>query len=106
MFCRFCTIPDTLGPLCMDGHALDARADLTSTQLKVAQSDWQVLIRGAHVGYIDWDEFERNQVTLRQSATGFGSLARGTVLAKAMDCYKGESFAGCAEIACACATRR
>lgn len=55
------------------------KADLTSTQLKVAQSDWQVLIRGAHVGYIDWDEFERNQVTLRQSANGFGSLARGTV---------------------------
>ncbi|MCE4547380.1 MULTISPECIES: recombinase family protein [unclassified Caballeronia] len=55
------------------------KADLTSTQFKVAQSDWQVLIRSAHVGYIDWDEFERNQVTLRQSANGFGSLARGTV---------------------------
>lgn len=44
-----------------------------------SESDWQVLIRGAYVGYIDWDEFERNQVTLRQSANGFGSLARGTV---------------------------
>lgn len=55
------------------------KADLTSTQLKVAQSDWQVLIRDAHIGYIDWDEFERNQVTLRQSANGFGSLVRGTV---------------------------
>ncbi|MFX1716103.1 recombinase family protein [Paraburkholderia sp. A1RO-5L] len=55
------------------------KADLTSTQLRVAQSDWQVLIRDAHVGYIDWDEFERNQVTLRQSANGFGSeLVRGT----------------------------
>lgn len=55
------------------------KADLTSTQLRVAQSDWQVLIRDAHIGYIDWDEFERNQVTLRQSANGFGSeLVRGT----------------------------
>jgi DNA invertase Pin-like site-specific DNA recombinase len=55
------------------------KADLTSTQLRIAQTDWQVLIRDAHVGYIDWDEFERNQVTLRQSANGFGSeLVRGT----------------------------
>ena len=62
------------------GRTRSARkVDLTSTRLRVAQSDWQVLIRDAHVGYIDWDEYERNQVTLRQSASGFGSqLVRGT----------------------------
>lgn len=32
------------------------KADLSSTQLKVPRADWQVLIREAHVGYIDWDE--------------------------------------------------
>jgi len=53
------------------------KADLTETQIKVAQSEWQVLIREAHAGYIDWEEFERNQITLRQSSTGFGFDGRG-----------------------------
>jgi excisionase family DNA binding protein len=28
------------------------------------REDWQVLIQNAHPGYISWEEFERNQVTL------------------------------------------
>jgi hypothetical protein len=31
-----------------------------------------VLIQNAHPGFIDWDEFERNQATLKQNLTGFG----------------------------------
>ena len=40
-------------------------AKLKPVQLRVQKSDWQVLIPDAHVGYISWAEFERNQVTLR-----------------------------------------
>ena len=34
---------------------------------------WMVLIRDAHVGYISWEEFERNQVMLKQNLAAYGS---------------------------------
>lgn len=49
------------------------------TQLKVARSDWQVFIRNAHAGYIDWDEYERNQITLKQNVSGFTQCSRGSM---------------------------
>lgn len=70
------------------------KADLTSTQLKVPQSDWEVLIREAHVGYIDWDEFERNQVTLRQSATNFCDGARGAMPREGVGLLQGRVICG------------
>lgn len=36
------------------------------------REDWHTLLRGMHPGYIDWDEFERNQQTLRRSALAYG----------------------------------
>ena len=38
-----------------------------STALKVDRENWQVLIQKAHPGFIDWEEFERNQATLKQN---------------------------------------
>lgn len=52
-------------------------ADYKHHQLKVEQENWKVLIRDAHVGYLDWEGFERNQVTLRQHAGGFNAGVRG-----------------------------
>jgi len=52
-------------------------AALKHVQLAVKQEQWQVLIRDAHPGYISWDEFERNQITLRQNAFGFSQGLRG-----------------------------
>jgi hypothetical protein len=46
-------------------------------QLRVRRSDWQVLIPDAHEGYIPWAEYERNQVTLEQNASGFSPGLRG-----------------------------
>ena len=54
-------------------------AQLQPTQLKVAREDWQVLIPDAHIGYITWEEFERNQKTLQRNAGGFGNGKRGSV---------------------------
>lgn len=54
-------------------------ANRAARVLKVAREDWQVLIPNAHVGYIAWEEFERNQVTLRENVAAFSPDARGTV---------------------------
>jgi DNA invertase Pin-like site-specific DNA recombinase len=51
----------------------------STTQRKVARQDWPVLIKDAHPGYITWDEYERNQVTLRDNTCAFSAGARGTV---------------------------
>lgn len=41
-------------------------------------AEWDVLIKDHHAGYIGWDEFERNQKTIANNATGMTSaLARG-----------------------------
>ena len=53
-------------------------ASLKPVRRTVAREHWPVLIRDAHVGYIGWEEFERNQETLRQNATAFGLCARGS----------------------------
>lgn len=36
-----------------------------------------MLIRDAHPGYIPWDEFERNELTLQRNAVGFSTNLRG-----------------------------
>lgn len=53
-------------------------AQLRPVQREVKQQDWPVLIREAHEGYIDWSEFERNQLKLRQNL-GFSPGERGTM---------------------------
>ncbi len=52
-------------------------AQLQTTVKKVAREDWSVLIPEAHVGYISWEEFERNQSTLHRNRTGFISGEQG-----------------------------
>jgi DNA invertase Pin-like site-specific DNA recombinase len=55
-------------------------ADLKATvQRRVAREEWTVLIRDAHPGYLSWEEFERNQVTLKQNLAAYGAGSRGSV---------------------------
>jgi DNA invertase Pin-like site-specific DNA recombinase len=43
-------------------------------------TEWDVLIKDHHEGYIGWEEFERNQRVIADNATGMGSaLAKGAV---------------------------
>ncbi|MER8760251.1 recombinase family protein [Mesorhizobium sp. M0976] len=51
-------------------------AKLKSVQLRVAKSDWEVLIPEAREGYISWAEYERNQTTLNRTPPAF-LLERG-----------------------------
>jgi len=52
-------------------------ADLKQVQVQLKRECWQVLIRDAHPGYISWDEFERNELTLQRNAVGFSTNLRG-----------------------------
>ena len=45
----------------------DGKAQYT----KLVMEEWQVCIPEAHAGYIDWDEYCRNQETLENNRTGF-----------------------------------
>jgi hypothetical protein len=38
-------------------------------------TEWDVLIKDHHAGYITWEEFERNQGVIANNATGKGSAA-------------------------------
>ena len=43
-------------------------------------SEWDVLIKDHHEGYITWEEFERNQRVIADNATGMGrAIAKGAV---------------------------
>lgn len=54
--------------------------DLKSkTRLRTAPRDWTVLIREAHPGYIPWEEFERNQITLRENLGSYTVTRRGSL---------------------------
>ncbi len=65
-----------------------------NTQIKVAPKDWQVLIPGAHPGYIEMEEFERNQVTLKENAGGFVKSARGSVPREGVGLLQGRVVCG------------
>ena len=45
---------------------------------KVDSEQWHALVRDAHPGYIEWDEFERNGQQLRRSALAYGVENRRT----------------------------
>src|SRR3989442_1591780 len=48
------------------------QADGRLRQERLPREQWQVLIRDAHPGYISWEEYERNEQQLRQSAKALG----------------------------------
>jgi DNA invertase Pin-like site-specific DNA recombinase len=46
---------------------------------RVERSDWEVLIRDHHEGYIGWDAFERNQRLINDNANGKSWASSGAV---------------------------
>ena len=43
---------------------------------RVSREEWEVLIRQAHAGYIDWDEYEQNQSRLHGNCQAYGADRR------------------------------
>lgn len=70
------------------------RGGRSAHAVKVDRADWQVLIREAHPGYIDWDEFERNQITLQQNVTAFSSANRGRMPREGIGLLQGRVICG------------
>jgi DNA invertase Pin-like site-specific DNA recombinase len=69
-------------------------AALQPTQVKVPQDQWQVLIPEAHVGYITWEEFERNQQRLQSNAGAFAEGRRGSVPREGVALLQGRVLCG------------
>lgn len=69
-------------------------AKLKSTQVKVPREQWQVLIPDAHVGYITWEEFERNQEILQCNAGAFAHGGRGSVPREGLALLQGRVICG------------
>ena len=47
--------------------------------LRRARSEWEVLIRNHHDGYITWADYERNQQLIADNANYHGATARGAI---------------------------
>ena len=69
-------------------------AELKQVQLELKREDWLVLIRDAHPGYISWDEFERNELTLRHNAAGFSEGLRGGAPREGLALLQGRVLCG------------
>ena len=69
-------------------------AALKQVQLQLKRENWLVLIRDAHPGYISWDEFERNELTLQHNAVGFSSNLRGGAPREGMALLQGRVLCG------------
>jgi DNA invertase Pin-like site-specific DNA recombinase len=70
-------------------------ADLVSRRtLRIARNDWPVLIKDAHPGYIDWEEFERNLATLRANNDSFRTGSRGRMPREGSALLQGRALCG------------
>jgi DNA invertase Pin-like site-specific DNA recombinase len=70
-------------------------ADLKSTaQVNVPREQWMVLIHNAHPGYIGWEEFERNQTTLKQNLAALGAEGRGALPREGVALLQGHVLCG------------
>ena len=57
---------------------VDNGRKLVRRGVRRSPTEWDVLIKDQHEGYITWEEFERNQRVIADNATGKGSaIARG-----------------------------
>lgn len=58
-------------------YALRQKVDGRRYQVKRPREQWISCIRGAHEGYIDWEEFERNEALLRENNWQHATQPRG-----------------------------
>jgi DNA invertase Pin-like site-specific DNA recombinase len=76
------------------GRTRSVRTAKRSCARKVPREEWQVLIPQAHPGFIDWEEFERNQLILRGNASGFGQGGRGSMPREGVGLLQGRVLCG------------
>ena len=69
--CRILRNPRYAGAFVYGRRRTEPQADGTTRCRSVPREEWQVSIQNAHAGFIDWDEYPRNQATLAGNATAF-----------------------------------
>jgi DNA invertase Pin-like site-specific DNA recombinase len=69
-------------------------AQFKMRQMGVPQAEWQVLIQGAHPGYISWEEFERHQATLRGNVLCYSAGLRGQLPRQGSGLLQGKVLCG------------
>jgi DNA invertase Pin-like site-specific DNA recombinase len=74
--------------------ATDAGVNKSAHVLKVAREQWQVLIRNAHPGYISWEEYEHNEITLKQNTAGWSAHGRGRLPREGLALLQGRVICG------------
>ena len=62
---------------------------------RVPQEEWEVLIREKHAGYIDWNEYERNQRHLRDNCQAYGTDRRKSPPREGPALLQGLLICGC-----------
>jgi DNA invertase Pin-like site-specific DNA recombinase len=62
---------------------------------RVPQPEWEVLIRDKHAGYIDWDEYERNQRRLQDNCQAYGKDRRKSPPREGPALLQGLLICGC-----------
>ena len=69
--------PRYAGAFVYGRNRVQRRGDGTGRVRVVPMSEWEVCIPDAHVGFIDWEEYRRNQATMASNAQAFlGSGSR------------------------------
>jgi excisionase family DNA binding protein len=59
--------------------SVEAGRKLVTRSIRRPQSDWEVLIRDHHEGYISWETYEHNQHVINGNANGKGERVPGSV---------------------------
>jgi len=62
---------------------------------RVPREEWEVLIREKHAGYIDWDEYERNQRRLQDNCQSYGADRRKSPPREGPALLQGLLICGC-----------
>ena len=68
---RILSNPRYAGAYVYGRKQVERRADGTQIRHVVPMEDWRVRILDAHVGFIDWEEYLRNQATLASNRAAF-----------------------------------
>lgn len=61
---------------------------------RLARDEWKVFLPDSHPGYLTWDEFESNQLTLRTNAHGYGWDRRRSVPREGVALLQGLAICG------------
>ena len=65
--------------------------------VSLPREQWPVLIKDAHAGYIDWEQFEENQQRLKHNQQAHAFSAKAGRPGKARPCFRAWLFAASAD---------